>query len=429
MKILIKNAKILSMESPGIKNSDLFIEGKYIIKIEENIKESYDRIIDASNMVLMPALINCHTHVGMSLFRNYGDEVDLMTWLNDYIWPLEDKLSFDDVYTASMISFIEMIKNGIGSFADMYFFSEATIKAALDIGIRGEVSRGLSIPDPDDYRLIENIELFKNYRGNELIDIGLGPHAIYTSDLEHLKKVSDLAEKYDIPIHIHLSETKQENEDCYKRYKMTPTEVFEKAGIFKHKTIAAHGVYLTDSDLDIIKENNVTIVHNPSSNLKLSSGFLDLSRIMDKGINVALGTDSSASNNKLSILREMELTGLVSKLYSTRPVEAYEIIKMATVNGAKALGLKDKIGSIKEGKLADLILIDLDNVNHNPNNNILSSLIYSTYESDIKYTIINGNILYKNGKILNINENYLKKSIGEASKRLGLSWLELTFYR
>ena len=421
MKILIKNAKILSMESPDIKNSDLFIEGKYIKKIEENINEPADKIIDASSMLLMPAFVNCHTHVGMSLFRNYGDEVELMSWLNDYIWPLEDKLSSDDVYTASLMSFVEMIKNGIGSFADMYFFSEATIKAALDIGIRGEISRGLSIPDPDDYRLKENIELFENYKGNELINIGLGPHAIYTSDLDHLKKVSYIAEKYNMPIHIHLSETKKENEDCYKRYKMSPTEVFEKAGIFKHKTIAAHGIYLSDSDHDIIKENNVTVVHNPSSNLKLSSGYLDLSRLIDKGINVALGTDSSASNNKLSILREMEVTGLVSKLYSTRPVEAYEILKMATINGAKALGLEDKIGSIKEGKLADIILIDLDNVNHNPNNNILSSLIYSTYESDIKYTIINGNILYDGGKVLNIDENDLKKSIGEASKRLGLS--------
>lgn len=411
------------MENSDIIESDLLIEGKYIKKIEENIEETNEKIIDASNMLLMPAFINCHTHVGMSLFRNYGEEVDLMTWLNDYIWPLEDKLSSDDVYTASLMSFVEMIKNGIGSFADMYFFSEATIKATIDVGIRGEISRGLSIPDPDDYRIKENIELFEKYKDNDLINIGLGPHAIYTSDLDQLKKVSDIASQYNMPIHIHLSETKQENEDCYKRYGMTPTEVFEKAGIFKHKTIAAHGIYLSDSDLDIIKENNVTIVHNPASNLKLSSGFLDLSRLIDKGINVALGTDSSASNNKLSILREMELAGLVSKLYSTRQIDAYEILKMATINGAKALGLEDEIGSIKENKLADLILIDLDNVNHSPNNNILSSLIYSTYETDIKYTFINGNIVYDRGKVNNIDEEKLKKSVNKASKRLGILWL------
>lgn len=411
------------MKNSDIIKSDILIDGKYIKKIEKNINDSVDRIIDASNMLTMPAFINCHSHVGMSLFRNYGKEVDLMTWLNDYIWPLEGKLTDEDVYTASQASFVEMVKNGIGSFADMYFFSEATIKASIEIGIRGEISRGLSIPDPDDYRLKENIMLYEKYKANDLINIGLGPHAIYTSDIEHLKKVSDLADKYKMPIHIHLSETKQENEECYKRYKMSPTEVFDKAGIFKHKTIAAHGIYLSDSDLDIIKENNVTIVHNPASNLKLSSGFLDLSRLIDKGINVALGTDSSASNNKLSILREMELAGLLSKLYSSRNVEAYEILKMATINGARALGLGDKIGSIKEGKLADLILINLDNMNHKPNNNLISSLVYSTYESDIRYNIINGKVVYENGKVNNICEKNLHESINISSKRLGILWL------
>lgn len=411
------------MKDSDIIKSDILIDGKYIKKIEKNINDSVDRIIDASNMLTMPAFINCHSHVGMSLFRNYGKEVDLMTWLNDYIWPLEGKLIDEDVYTASQASFVEMVKNGIGSFADMYFFSEATIKASIEIGIRGEISRGLSIPDPDNYRLKENIMLYEKYKANDLINIGLGPHAIYTSDIEHLKKVSDLADKYKMPIHIHLSETKQENEECYKRYKMSPTEVFDKAGIFKHKTIAAHGIYLSDSDLDIIKENNVTIVHNPASNLKLSSGFLDLSRLIDKGINVALGTDSSASNNKLSILREMELAGLLSKLYSSRNVEAYEILKMATINGARALGLGDKIGIIKEGKLADLILINLDNMNHKPNNNLISSLVYSTYESDIRYNIINGKVVYENGKVNNICEKNLHESINISSKRLGILWL------
>ena len=392
------------MDGSEIFTSDLFIEGKYIKKIEKNISDEADQTIDASNMVLMPAFINSHSHVGMSLFRNYGEEVDLYTWLNDYIWPLEERLDNRQTYLASMLSLIEMANNGIGTFADMYFFSEATILACKEIGLRAQISRGLSIPDDDDYRLKENIYLYKKYKDYDLIDIGLGPHAIYTSNLDYLKKISDLAYKYKMPIHIHLSETKKENEDCIERFGMTPTEVFEKAGIFKHKTIAAHGIYLTDNDLDIIKENKVSVVHNPSSNLKLKSGFMNLSRLLDKGINVCLGTDSSASNNKLSILREMELAALVSKLYSSRIVTAREILEMATINGAKALGLDDKIGSIKVGKEADLILIDLSNVNHTPTNNILSSLIYSTYEKDIKCTIVNGNIVARDGKILNIDQ-------------------------
>src|SRR5699024_8586889 len=226
--------------------------------------------------------------------------------------------------------------------------------------------------------------------------------------------------KYKMPIHIHLSETKKENDDCIKRFNMTPTEVFEKSGIFNHKTIAAHGIYLTDNDLDIIKENNVSIVHNPAINLKLSSGFLNLSRLFDKKINVCLGTDSSASNNKLSILREMEITGLVSKLYADKNIEAYEILKMATVNGAKALGMENELGTVEEGKLADLILIDFDNINHKPNQNILTSLIYSTYESDIKYTIINGKIVYENGNVVSLERDKLNENIKESSKRLGL---------
>ena len=418
MTILIKNAKILPMDGADIFTSDLLIEGKYIKKIEKNISDEADQTIDASNMVLMPAFINSHSHVGMSLFRNYGEEVDLYTWLNDYIWPLEERLDNRQTYLASMLSLIEMANNGIGTFADMYFFSEATIKACKEIGLRAQISRGLSIPDDDDYRLKENIYLYKKYKDYDLIDIGLGPHAIYTSNLDYLKKISDLAYKYKMPIHIHLSETKKENEDCIERFGMTPTEIFEKAGIFKHKTIAAHGIYLTDNDLDIIKENKVSVVHNPSSNLKLKSGFMNLSRLLDKGINVCLGTDSSASNNKLSILREMELAALVSKLYSSRIVTAREILEMATINGAKALGLDDKIGSIKVGKEADLILIDLSNVNHTPTNNILSSLIYSTYEKDIKCTIVNGNIVARDGKILNIDQATVSNDILKTSQRI-----------
>ncbi len=418
MTILIRNAKILPMDGADIFTSDLFIEGKYIKKIEKNISDEADQTIDASNMVLMPAFINSHSHVGMSLFRNYGEEVDLYTWLNDYIWPLEERLDNRQTYLASMLSLIEMANNGIGTFADMYFFSEATIKACKEIGLRAQISRGLSVPDDDDYRLKENIYLYKKYKDYDLIDIGLGPHAIYTSNLDYLKKISDLAYKYKMPIHIHLSETKKENEDCIERFGMTPTEIFEKAGIFKHKTIAAHGIYLTDNDLDIIKENKVSVVHNPSSNLKLKSGFMNLSRLLDKGINVCLGTDSSASNNKLSILREMELAALVSKLYSSRIVTAREILEMATINGAKALGLDDKIGSIKVGKEADLILIDLSNVNHTPTNNILSSLIYSTYEKDIKCTIVNGNIVARDGKILNIDQATVSNDILKTSQRI-----------
>lgn len=390
------------MEDEEIKTANIYIEDDKISYIGSRGDFKSDRVIDGENFLTMPGFVNAHTHVAMTLFRNYGPETDLMTWLNDYIWPLEDKLKAEDVYYGSKLALLEMIKAGTTSFADMYFFCEETVRACKEMNIRAQISRGLAIPDKNFSKIKENINLSNAYANDGLIDIGLGPHAVYTADLDYLKKVSDYAQEYKLPIHIHLSETKKENEDCYKNYKMSPTELFDKAGIFQNKTIAAHGVYLSDNDLDIIKENNVSIVHNPSSNLKLSSGFLDLARLIDKGINVCLGTDSASSNNKLSILREMEVSMLVSKLYSSRPISYFEMLKTATVNGAKALGF-DKVGIIKESYKADLIMIDINNENHKPYNDLLSSLCFSTYESDIKNVIIDGKIVYEDGKFSNVD--------------------------
>lgn len=397
------------MEDDKIRRANIYIEDEKISYIGNRDDFKIDTLIDGKNFLTMPGFINAHTHVAMTLFRNYGPETDLMTWLNDYIWPLEDKLKAEDVYYGSKLALLEMIKAGTTSFADMYFFCEETIKACKEMNIRAQISRGLTIPDKNFSKIKENINLANTYKNDGLIDIGLGPHAVYTADLDYLKKISDYAQEYKLPIHIHLSETEKENEDCYKKYHMSPTELFDKAGIFKNKTIAAHGVYLSDNDLDIIKDNNVSIVHNPSSNLKLSSGFLDLARLIDKGINVCLGTDSASSNNKLSILREMEVSMLVSKLYSSRPISYIEMLQMATVNGAKALGF-DKVGMIKESYKADLIMIDINNENHTPHNDILSSLCFSTYESDIKNVIIDGNIVYRDGKFKNDDrENIILK--------------------
>ncbi len=398
------------MEDDKIRRANIYIEDDKISYIGNRDDFKSDIIIDGKNFLTMPGFINAHTHVAMTLFRNYGPETDLMTWLNDYIWPLEDKLKAEDVYYGSKLALLEMIKAGTTSFADMYFFCEETIKACKEMNIRAQISRGLTIPDKNFSKIKENINLANTYKSDSLIDVGLGPHAVYTADLDYLKKISDYAQEYRLPIHIHLSETEKENEDCYKKYHMSPTELFDKAGIFKNKTIAAHGVYLSDNDLDIIKDNNVSIVHNPSSNLKLSSGFLDLARLIDKGINVCLGTDSASSNNKLSILREMEVSMLISKLYSSRPISYIEMLQMATVNGAKALGF-DKVGMIKESYKADLIMIDINNENHTPHNDILSSLCFSTYESDIKNVIIDGNIVYRDGKFNNDDrENIILKT-------------------
>lgn len=422
MNILIENVKILTMaDGEVIKNGNIYIENEKIKKItSDKIDFSYDKKIDGKNYLAMPGFVNAHTHVGMSLFRNFSDDVELMTWLNEKIWPLEDKLIAEDVYWASLLSHAEMIMTGTTSFADMYYFEDQTIKALEKSKMRAQISRGLTLEDKNYKKIEENIELFKKYENsqNGRINIAFGPHAVYTTDKNYLKEINKYAKKYKMPIHIHLSETKTENTDCMKRFNQSPTEVFEECGIFENKTIAAHGVYLSDKDLDILSKYDVSVVHNPSSNLKLSSGFLDCTRVINKKINLAMGTDSSASNNNLSMIKEISLTSLVSKYNNPQNLKAYDVLKMATINGAKALGLDDKIGTLEEGKLADIILIDLNNPNHTPQNNLISSLPYSTFDKDVSYVIINGDLVYDDKKFVYLNEKEIIKNAEESFKKL-----------
>ncbi|MDU2375482.1 amidohydrolase [Anaerococcus vaginalis] len=422
MNILIENVKILTMaDGELIKNGNIYIENEKIKKItNDKIDFSYDKKIDGKNYLAMPGFVNAHTHVGMSLFRNFSDDVELMTWLNEKIWPLEDKLIEEDVYWASLLSHAEMIMTGTTSFADMYYFEDQTIKALEKSKMRAQISRGLTLEDKNYKKIEENIELFKKYENSQdgRINIAFGPHAVYTTDKNYLKEINKYAKKYKMPIHIHLSETKIENDECIKRFNQSPTEVFEECGIFENKTIAAHGVYLSDKDLDILSKYDVSVVHNPSSNLKLSSGFLDCTRVINKKINLAMGTDSSASNNNLSMIKEISLTSLVSKYNNPQNLKAYDVLKMATINGAKALGLDDKIGTLEEGKLADIILIDLNNPNHTPQNNLISSLPYSTFDKDVSYVIINGDLVYDDKKFVYLNEKEIIKNAEESFEKL-----------
>lgn len=422
MNILIENVKILTMaDGEVIKNGNIYIENEKIKKItSDKIDFSYDKKIDGKNYLAMPGLVNAHTHVGMSLFRNFSDDVELMTWLNEKIWPLEDKLIEEDVYWASLLSHAEMIMTGTTSFADMYYFEDQTIKALEKSKMRAQISIGLTLEDKNYKKIEENIDLFKKYENsqNGRINIAFGPHAVYTTDKNYLKEINKYAKKYKMPIHIHLSETKTENTDCMKRFNQSPTEVFEECGIFENKTIAAHGVYLSDKDLDILSKYDVSVVHNPSSNLKLSSGFLDCTRVINKKINLAMGTDSSASNNNLSMIKEISLTSLVSKYNNPQNLKAYDVLKMATINGAKALELDDKIGTLEEGKLADIILIDLNNPNHTPQNNLISSLPYSTFDKDVSYVIINGDLVYDDKKFVYLNEEEIIKNAEESFQKL-----------
>jgi hypothetical protein len=419
MNIEIKDTSILSMVDDKITRNNIYIKDDKIIHIGKLDNFKADRIIEGKKYLAMPGFINAHTHVGMSYFRNYGNDNDLMTWLNDYIFPAEEKLTEEIVYNASLLSFAEMIRSGTTCFADMYFFEEATIKALEIAKLRGQLARGLTAPDLNETKLSENLRLYKKYDGlNKKIEIALGPHAIYTNNKDYLKRIADISKEYNIPIHIHLSETKVENDECLKKYGKSPSEVFDECGIFDGRVIAAHGVHLSDNDLDILKEKEVSIVHNPSSNLKLSSGICDVSRLLDYGINVCLGTDSASSNNKQSMLKEIEIASLISKLKAADNLKAYDVLKMATINGSKALGIDNMVGTIEVGKNADIILIDIDNINHLPCNDLIASICYSTYDSDISYVMIQGDIVYENGTYNYLDIDKIKYMANKLSKEL-----------
>ena len=424
MNILIKNTNLLAMTDCKIEKTNIYIKDDQIEHIGDDYKLKIDREIDGSNYITMPGLINAHTHIAMSYFRNYGNDNDLMTWLNDYIFPAEEKLNDEIVYNASLLSMAEMIKSGTTCFADMYFFEASTIKALEKSKMRAQISRGLSSPDEGNYRLNENIKLYKDF--NELngkVEIALGPHAIYTTDLDYLKQISKTAERYNMPIHTHLSETRIENDQCYQKYGKSPTELYNECGIFDNRTIAAHGIYLSDKDMEILRDKNVSIIHNPKSNLKLSSGICDVTKLREFGINVGLGTDSASSNNKQSMLAEIEYASLLAKLKGAEKLKAYEVLQMATVNNAKALGIFDKVGSLETGKKADLIMIDIDNINHLPENDLIGSICYSTYEEDIKLVMIGGDIVYENGKFKYLDLDQIKEAANDLSRLL--LWSEL----
>jgi len=349
----------------------------------------------------MPGLINSHTHIGMSLLRNYADDLPLFDWLSKKIWPAEDKLNSNDIYWGSLLSMVEMIQSGTTTFCDMYFIMDEVAKGVEESGMRAMLTRGLVEDKNDpDKKLNEARGLHKNWHGkaNGRIRTMVAPHAPYTCSDEFLLKTIELARELNTGIHIHLSETKNEVEDSYKLHGKSPIKHVYDLGMFDVHTLAAHCVHVDDNDIELMVEKNVYPVNNPGSNLKLASGFAPVDKMLKKGIKVALGTDGSSSNNNLNMFEEINLAALVNKAVNMDAVSvpALTAIEMATINGAKALGWDDEIGSIEKGKKADLILVDLNKAHLYPRHNIISSIAYSAGGSDVDTVIIDGKIIMEN---------------------------------
>lgn len=412
MNIRLYNARILSME----ENKDIFLGEVWVKKDRivyagdgtdtDSIYQKlpipcmiWDREIDCEGNLLMPGFKDAHTHSGMTLLRSYADDLPLNDWLNQQVFPVEAKLTDEDIYELTKLAVLEYLTSGITAVFDMYLTPYSIYKAFDEMGMRGVQVGGVNnfSQSPE---LLE--EYYLNLNGKSpLQSFMLGFHAEYTCSQELLMKISEIAHKYKAPVFTHLSETKAEVEGCRERYGMTPVAFLDSLGMFDYGGGGYHCVHVTEEDIAIMKKRGMYAVSNPGSNTKLASGIAPITQFLKAGVPVALGTDGPASNNCLDMFREMFLvTGLAKlKEEDAAAVDAMEVLKMATVNGAHAMGLGEA-DVIAEGKLADLIMIDLKTPNMQPLNNIAKNIVYSGSKINVKMTMIGGRILYENESFL-----------------------------
>lgn len=422
MNTLIKNAIILDMtQRDKSYRGDIKIENG---KISDNPNFVAEKTIDATNMICMPSLINAHTHTSMTLMRNYKDTApDLMSWLSE-IFPIEAKLEPEDIYWASQIALGEMISSGCTAFNDMYFMMDQTCEAVHNAKMRANIGMTLfGDLKNNQERIIPNTKIADKYlsKSNGLIKFNVAPHAIYTTPLETYLFARDWILERGGDLHTHMSETMTEVNNSIKEFGNTPLMYLEKANALKDiKVILAHGVYLSDEEIALCRDRNMSIVHNPSSNCKLASGIAPISKFRTSKVNVALGTDGASSNNNLNMMEEMHLAAMLSCVSTLNPIAntPYDIIEMATINGAKALSIDDKVGTIEVGKDADIILIDTNKPHLTPLNNPFSAVVYSAQSSDIDCVFCKGELLMENRKLLTLDIDLAMKNTKERWNRL-----------
>lgn len=422
MSYLIKNVAVY--QNATVKeHANIEIEGQYIKSFPEHPDDTqYTEIIDGGNKLALPGLINTHTHVAMTLFRSYADDMALMDWLQTKIWPAEEHLDDDITYWGSMLAFAEMIRGGTTAFNDMYMFMDACAEAADKAGMRGNLARGLAGVSPNGEKALEeNIELYHqwNGKGEGRFKVMLGPHAPYTCPPDYIKKVRDTAMKHGIPIHIHLSETQEEVANCLKEYGQTPVTLMNNLGLLDCPTLAAHCVHVTDEEIEIMAEKHVRVAHNPGSNLKLASGIAPVTKMRQAGIVVGLGTDGASSNNKLDMFSEMRLASLIHKAKNYNPfaITAKEALDMATIEGARCLGY-DNLGKLEKGYLADLILLDRTGFHWHPNFDDISLVVYAGNSMDVDTVIINGKPVMRHKELLTIDEEKLFAEVHRVTEKL-----------
>ena len=388
---------------PFIVNAEVQIDGDLIVYAGETIDApefEAEHEIDATGHICMPGLVNLHTHTPMTFLRSAGADLTLDDWLNQVIFKLEAQWEPEFIRTATDLGCMEMLRFGTTSFCDMYMFTDSIVKAVRDIGMRAMIGHGVVDKDGSCKDLAEGIELAKKWNRtcNDRIRVSIAPHAEYTTTPQLLQAAARAAIDFDIPLHIHVSETKAEHEGCLQRRGATPLQYLQSLGVLDAKVIAAHCVWFSQEDIEIAAKHNVTIVHNPVSNLKLASGIAPVAAMIQKGCNVALGTDSVASNDNLNLWEELKLMPLLQKGTTLDPtvISPAQALAAATTVGAKAMGYSN-LGLLKQGYIADLILVNIKTPHMTPNIHPESNLIYALQGSDVTLTMVDGKVLYRDG--------------------------------
>lgn len=427
--MLFKDITIIDENFSVKENKCVGITGDKIVYIGDEMPQNaseYGDVYQGKGKLLMPGFYNAHAHSPMALMRGYGENMALQDWLTKRIFPFEGKLTGDAVYWGTMLCMAESLKFGIVSTSDMYYFISDMVKAVSDSGVKNNISRsivnfdGTGIEELDSIK--ELLDAHKNFNNieNERIKIEASLHAEYTSDESTVKGLADLSKKQNMSMQVHVSETKLEHEECKARHGgRTPVKYLYDCGLFDVPTIAAHCVYIEDDDFDILKEKKVTVATNPVSNLKLASGIADTGKMLEKGVNLAIGTDSVASNNSLNFIEEMKTLALVSKVRNMNPtvITPKEAIYAATRGGALAQGRTD-CGLVKEGMKADLIVIDIQRVHWHPIHDLLNNLVYSASGSDIELTMVDGKVLYNDGEYATIDEEQVIFEVENVKKEI-----------
>jgi 5-methylthioadenosine/S-adenosylhomocysteine deaminase len=429
---LIITKGILLTMAPGsvpTQNGALAISGGKIAAVgaTSEIKKSFvaPKTIDARGGLIMPGLVNAHTHAAMTCYRGLADDLPLMEWLTQFVFPAEAKSDGDQVYWSTLLACAEMIRSGTTTFCDMYLFEDRVAEAAKEARIRAVVGEVLyDFPSPHYGPIERGLEftesLIKHWQKDPLITIAVEPHALYTCSPDLLKKCKSLADRYGIPLKTHLSENQDEVEEIIKKYGQRPVNHLENIGLLSSPLIACHCVWLSEAEMDLLARREVRVVHNPESNMKLASGVAPVPDLLARGVTVGLGTDGCASNNNLDLFQEMDSAAKLHKVHRLDPtvMPSQTVLEMATLGGARVLGMEKEIGSLEAGKKADVIVLELNRPHLQPVYNLVSHLVYSATGADVRDVIIDGKLVMENRKLLILDEEEILAKAGEWGRRI-----------